>query len=632
MQPEETHLFKKPCAMNLALHISICLLVFAIRSSKIVSIANVFYPDEREALIQLRETVNSTLHLHSIWTGPPCHDNNSNWVGIECWNSHVIHIVLEGIHMTGSLPPSFLQNISFLSKISFRNNSLFGPIPHLANLVHLEYVFLSHNSFSASIPLELIQLPNLAELELQENHLTGTIPPFDQQSLTVFNVSDNLLEGQIPETVVLLRFSKSSYDNNLGLCGRPLRKPCPGSPSPPPLPPVAPNSPSPTSLKNNTFKALTVALIAVAAVLVPFKVMLVFLCYYKRKHGKGKRGEDSGEASAEWVDKKMRTSESTGDPERTVELEFFDKDRPVFDLDDLLRASAEMMGKGSLGSTYKAMLESSFVITVKRLKEMNWLTKKEFVQQMQLLGKMKHQNLVEIISFYYSKEEKLVISEYVPGGSLFEFLHENRGAGRVPLNWSKRLSIIKGIANGLAYLHQSLPSHKVPHANLKSSNVIIQQRSRNYHPKLTDFGFLPLLPSGKTILKLAAGKSPEASQGKKLTHKADVYCFGILLLEIITGRIPGEFSPATEDRTNDLSQWVRSAINQDWSTDILDLEIVAAKDGHEEMLKLTEIALECTALEPEKRPKMTEVLKKIEEIKGEKDTKVEMKGEDSKST
>lgn len=131
----------------------------------------------------------------------------------------------------------------------------------------------------------------------------------------------------------------------------------------------------------------------------------------------------TGEGSVEWAEKRRHSWESRGDPERTVALEFFDKDIPVFDLDDLLRASAEVMGKGKLGTTYKATLESGSAVAVKRLKDLNGLGKKEFVQQMQLLGKTRHENLVEIVSFYYSKEEKLVVYEFVPHGSLFELLH-----------------------------------------------------------------------------------------------------------------------------------------------------------------------------------------------------------------
>lgn len=129
------------------------------------------------------------------------------------------------------------------------------------------------------------------------------------------------------------------------------------------------------------------------------------------------------DTSVEWTENRVQRSKSRGDPERTVELHFFDKARPVFDLDDLLRASAELMGKGRLGSTYKTMLESGLVVAVKRLKEMNGLSKKEFIQKMQLVGNMRHDNLVEILSIYYSKEEKLVVYEYVQGGSLFELLH-----------------------------------------------------------------------------------------------------------------------------------------------------------------------------------------------------------------
>lgn len=126
---------------------------------------------------------------------------------------------------------------------------------------------------------------------------------------------------------------------------------------------------------------------------------------------------------AEHTEKRSPWSGGPEDPERRVELEFFNKDITVFDLDDLLRASAEVLGKGRLSSTYKATLEVGSVVAVKRLKKMNSLSKKEFIQQMQLLGNLKHENLVEILSFYYSKDEKMIIYEYIPHGSLHQLLH-----------------------------------------------------------------------------------------------------------------------------------------------------------------------------------------------------------------
>ncbi|KAF2291655.1 hypothetical protein GH714_027907 [Hevea brasiliensis] len=461
-----------------------------------------YHPEERDALLQLRDSMTCSLNLHSNWTGPPCIANFSRWAGIVCSNWRVIHLVLEGIQLSGSLPPAFLYNISLLTKLSFRNNSVSGPLPNLTNLVHLESVFLSYNRFTGSIPSDYIQLPNLKHLEFQQNYLEGQIPPFDQRTLTDFNVSYNYLQGSIPSTDTLLRLPESSYGHNLNLCGFPL-EPCPvPSPSPasaifspPPPTPVRPGQD-----KKKKLEIWIVVLIAALAALVPFMVFVVVLCCYKKLHGKETAKEPrAGGGPAGWTEKKLLHSQSTGDPERRVELEFFDRNIAVFDLDDLLRASAEVLGKGKHGTTYKANLESGAVVAVKRLKNMDGLGKKEFIQQMQLLGKLRHENLVQIISFYYSKEEKLVVYEFVPNGNLFELLHENRGVGRVPLNWAARLSIIKDIAKGLQFLHRSLPSHKVPHANLKSSNVLIHQDGQSYHSKLTNYGYLPLLPSRKSL-------------------------------------------------------------------------------------------------------------------------------------
>lgn len=267
-------------------------MVFVIQSSKIIRVCayGEYYAEERDALIQIRETLNSTLDLHSIWTGRPCWNNYSNWVGIGCLNSHVVHIVLEGIQLTGSLPPMVLHNITLLSKLSLRNNSLFGSLPNLANLNQLQSVSLSDNRFTGSIPLEFIDLPNLSQLELQENLLTGTIPPFSQPTLIVFNVSNNRLQGEIPETPELLRFPESSYDHNLELCGKPLRHLCPAPPvSAPPSPALTP--PNPKQTKDNKLKIWSIALIAVAAALVPFTLVLVFLCY-RRMKGRGRREDE----------------------------------------------------------------------------------------------------------------------------------------------------------------------------------------------------------------------------------------------------------------------------------------------------------------------------------------------------
>lgn len=252
-----------------------------------------YYPEERDALLQLRDSVTSlNADLHFNWTGPPCINSDSKWVGITCSDGHVVQVVLEGVELTGYLPSTFPLNVTFLTKLSFRDNRLSGPLPNLTNLVHLEHVLLSPNWFWGSIPLEYAELPKLKDVELQENYLDGHIPPFDQLTLTAFNVSYNHLEGPIPDTDVLHRFPSSCYNHNSGLCGSPLETPC--SYPPPPTPPVISPSPSPTLVdpqrdkKKNTLQLWSIVLIAAATALVPVLVILFSFCYYRKLHGKQK--------------------------------------------------------------------------------------------------------------------------------------------------------------------------------------------------------------------------------------------------------------------------------------------------------------------------------------------------------
>ncbi|XP_056175808.1 probable leucine-rich repeat receptor-like protein kinase At1g68400 [Syzygium oleosum] len=596
------------------------LILVAQFSSITLRVHGVYYAYERDDLVRLRDYLKSpTFNLRANWSGPPCINNSSRWVGVSCLNSHVVHLVLDELQLTGSLPPGFLENVTFLSRLSFRDNSISGPLPNLTNLVSLQDVLLSGNRFSGPIPPDYVDLPRLKNLELHENNLSGRIPPFGQLTLIGFNISYNRLEGPIPQTRVLQEFPRSSYDHNPGLCGRPLETPCAVAPPPyiPPIPTPAPGPfiPPPARLTRG-LRAWIITVIAAAAVLVPLITVVVFMFYCKMGFGRKEQArEDQGvRGSVEMMERSRRHLKSREDPERTVELDIFNREIQAFDLDDLLRASAEVLGRGKLGSTYKTILESGSIVAVKRLNNMNGLRKKEFKQQMHMLGNLMHENLVRVISFYYSKEEKLVVYEFVSDGNLFKLLHENRGPGRVPLAWDTRLSIIKDIAKGLSFLHQSLSYQKVPHANLKSSNVLISRSNQNFCAKLADFGFFSLLSPRKSLENLAIGRTPELSQGKKLTHKADIYCFGIIILELMTGRIPGETTDDNQVIASDISEWVKETVHGEWSTDVLDVEIYAAKEGHDDMLKLTEIALECTDLVPERRPEASELLRRIEEI------------------
>ncbi|KAH9292873.1 hypothetical protein KI387_041946, partial [Taxus chinensis] len=191
---------------------------------------------ERDTLIKVRDYFMA--ELHSNWTGPPCIDGDirSHWKGIHCSQfGHVTEICLENMGLNGSIPTDAFINMTKLTGISFRNNSLAGKLPELSQLVFLKKIDFSDNKYNGVIPFSLLILNQLEELSLENNDLSGVIPPFNQQSLKRFNVSNNHLTGRIPDTAVLDSFDKSSYLGNDLLCGIPLNVSCrnPSAPSSP---------------------------------------------------------------------------------------------------------------------------------------------------------------------------------------------------------------------------------------------------------------------------------------------------------------------------------------------------------------------------------------------------------------
>lgn len=595
--------------------------------------------NERRDLLVLRDTLRSALDLHSNWTGPPCHGERSRWHGVSCdGDGRVVGVSLDGAQLTGTLPRSALRGVSRLEALSLRGNALHGALPLLDGLSRLRAVDLSSNRFSGPIPRGYAtSLWELARLELQDNLLNGTLPAFEQHGLVVFNVSYNFLQGEVPGTRALRRFPASAFDHNLRLCGEVVNADCrdqEGLPSSG-APAYGSNSPvvrpagdgGRAARKHLRFRlaAWSVVAICLIATLVPFAAVFIFLHHKKKSQEVRLGGRASGSAAvtaAEDIKDKVEVEQGRGSGSRSTEsgkgaeLQLFRADGASFDLDELFRSTAEMLGKGRLGITYRVALQAGPVVVVKRLRNMSHVPRRDFTHTMQLLGKLRHENVVDLVACFYSKEEKLVVYEHVPGCSLFQLLHGNRGEGRTPLPWPARLSVAQGMVRGLAYLHKSLPYfHRPPHGNLKSSNVLVffsapnGKQQKQAVPKLTDHGFHPLLPHHAH--RLAAAKCPEFARrgGRRLSSRADVYCLGLVLLELVTGKVPVE-----ED--GDLAEWARVALSHEWSTDILDVEIVGDRGRHGDMLRLTEVALLCAAVEPDRRPKLQDVIRMIDEIAG----------------
>ncbi|KAJ6331743.1 hypothetical protein OIU76_010178 [Salix suchowensis] len=275
-------------------------------------------------------------------------------------------------------------------------------------------------------------------------------------------------------------------------------------------------------------------------------------------------------------------------------LSFVRDDRERFDLPDLLKASAEILGSGCFGSSYRAALSSGTMMVVKRFKQMNNVGKEEFQEHMRRLGRLKHSNLLPLVAYYYRKEEKLLITDFVEKGNLAVHLHDHQALGLPSLDWPSRLKIVKGVASGLAYLYRDLPNIIAAHGHLKSSNVLLTQSN---DPLLTDYGLVPVI------------KPRERSR----THGG---------LQILTAKLPANFVPQGKgsEEELDLAKWASSVPREEWANVVIDKEMTGGParqigGGESEVIKLLKIGMSCCEADVEKRIDLKGAVERIEEIK-----------------
>lgn len=352
-----------------------------------------------------------------------CH----NWTGVFCSQdqSRVIALRLPGVGFQGPLPPHTLSRISGLETLSLRSNGITGPFPSdFSNLTNLTFLYLqfnhfsgplpsdftvwrnltvvnlSNNAFNGTIPQSISSLPQLAALNLANNLLSGDIPDINSPKLQQLDLSNNNLTGSVPKS--LQRFPSSAFHGNSISSGDastdvPLK-----------------SSQSHTKLGHVTLMAVIV--IGCAVGLLGLGSMFI-LCYLKRK------GQDVFHVSGKLQKGDVSPDKGiSGSRDANNSLVFFEGCAYAFDLEDLLRASAEVLGKGTFGMVYKAILEDATSVVVRRLKEVN-VGKKDFELQMELLGSIRHSNILPLRAYYYSKDEKLMVYDHNGHGSVAALLH-----------------------------------------------------------------------------------------------------------------------------------------------------------------------------------------------------------------
>ncbi|KAK1262727.1 LRR receptor-like serine/threonine-protein kinase FEI 1 [Acorus gramineus] len=519
------------------------------------------------------------------------------WRGVACdvATKRVTQLNLGYHKLSGYISPD-IGKLNHLKILALHGNSLYGLIPsELGNCSDLQYVYLQGNYFNGDIPPEIGNLLELETLDISSNTLSGPIPPSFQKlsKLKTFDVSANFLVGPIPSNGALDIFTPNVFLGNRGLCGKQISKSCKDGTEGPfgnHQSPVSVDEGGKRKAQKYSARLLINALATVGALLL-VALMCFWGCFLYKKfyknHNRALAMDVGGGAS----------------------IVMFHGDLPYSSKDIIKKLETltddNIIGTGGFGTVYKLSMDDGNVFALKKIMKTNEGFDRFFERELEILGSIKHRYLVNLRGYCNSPSSKLLIYDFLPGGSLDEALHERSEQ----LDWDARLNIIMGAAKGLAYLHHDC-SPRIIHRDIKSSNILLDG---NLEARVSDFGLAKLLEDEEShITTVVAGTfgylAPEYMQSGRATEKTDVYSFGVLVLEVISGK-----------RTTD-SSYIEKGLNI-----VGMLNLLAKENRQREMIDqlcegvqgesldaLLSVASQCISSCPEDRPTMHRVVQVLE--------------------
>ncbi|KAL5802053.1 hypothetical protein ACOSQ4_030358 [Xanthoceras sorbifolium] len=524
---------------------------------------------------------------------------------------------LEGFPMVHSCPSTriysgmtvytFTSNGSMIY-LDLSYNSLSGTIPEkFGSMNYLQVLNLGHNNLTGSIPESFGGLKAIGVLDLSHNNFQGYIPGSlgALSFLSDLDVSNNNLSGPIPSGGQLTTFPSSRYENNSGLCGLPL--------------PTCGSGSHAATFHTQGKKQNLEAGVLIGITFFVFCILGLTLALYRVK--KNQKKDEEREKYIESLPTSGSSSWklSTVPEPLSINVATFEKPLRKLTFAHLLEAtngfSADsLIGSGGFGEVYKAQLKDGCVVAIKKLIHVTGQGDREFMAEMETIGKIKHRNLVPLLGYCKIGEERLLVYEYMKWGSLESVLHERAKGGATRLDWAARKKIAIGSARGLAFLHHSCIPHII-HRDMKSSNVLLDE---NFEARVSDFGMARLVNALDTHLSVStlAGTPgyvpPEYYQSFRCTTKGDVYSYGVILLELLSGKRP--IDPAEFGDDNNLVGWAKQLHREKRSSEILDSELMSQESGETELHQYLRIAFECLDDRPLRRPTMIQVMAMFKEL------------------
>ncbi|XP_077215058.1 receptor-like protein kinase BRI1-like 3 [Tasmannia lanceolata] len=514
---------------------------------------------------------------------------------------------------TGTTVYSFASNNGSMIYLDLSYNLLNGTIPeNFGSMYYLQVLNLGHNKLTGGIPDRFGGLKEVGVLDLSHNLLHGFLPGSlgELTFLSDLDVSNNNLTGPIPTSGQLTTFPPSRYENNSGLCGVPL-------------PPCGSAAKSHSSNSNSGGRKQPLA----GSVFIGIAVALLIIFALTVALFKMKTHQQQLEEQREQYVESLPTSGSTSwklsgvlEP-LSINIATFEKPLRKLTFAHLLEAtngfSAEsLIGSGGFGEVYKARLKDGCTVAIKKLIRVTGQGDREFTAEMETIGKIKHRNLVPLLGYCKIGEERLLVYDYMKWGSLETVLHERRiKGGSSKLDWAARKKIAIGSARGLAFLHHSCIPHII-HRDMKSSNVLLDE---NLEARVSDFGMARLMNALDTHLSVStlAGTPgyvpPEYYQSFRCTTKGDVYSYGVILLELLSGKRPID---PLEFGDNNLVGWAKQLVRDKRAGEIFDTELLMGQkiSGESELYHYLKIACECLDDRPLRRPTMIQVMAMFKEL------------------